>query len=169
MDESIREYINDETIIKNDFYNSFQDSITCPLCLCILIDPVMCMKCQNVYCKKCADDWAKKDSKCPNRCQEPQYTKSLLKDEILSKLNFKCKKCKQTISYKKCKNHKNICGLLDEYEIIDEFIESDTPGGDTPTQTPNPYSTPKFDKIKNLTSEEMSHLNKSEINYMTSK
>ena len=166
MDESIREYINDNTLVKNEYYNAFQDTVACPLCLCVLIEPVMCMKCQNVYCKKCADDWAKKDTKCPNRCEEPHYQKCKIKDEILSNLTFKCSHCKQEISYNACKTHKKICEFFDDYEIIDEnFIESYTSNGDTSTPTP----TPKFDKIQKLSSEEMSQIEKSEINYMTSK
>ena len=148
------EFINEDSVIKNEYYSSFQDSVTCPLCLSIFIDPVMCMKCQNVYCRKCADDWSKKDSKCPNRCLEPKYQKCLQKDEILSNLHFKCEKCKLTISYNKAKNHKDNCcyEFLESYEIFDHS------------------ETPKFDIIKNISKEEVAELNKSgnQINHIKS-
>ena len=134
------EYINDDTIVEDDFYNSFKDSVACPLCLCILIDPVMCMNCQNVYCKKCVDDWAKKDKKCPNRCENPNYQKSLVKNDILSKLKIKCKFCKMIVQYNEVQNHKENC-IKDKMESY-EIIESPTP-------------TPTLDKLKKLTSEEI--------------
>ena len=84
------ELINEDQIVQKDLYNILKDSITCPLCFGIYINPVMCMKCQNTYCKKCAEDWGKRDNKCPNRCENPNYQESIGKNEILSKLKFKC-------------------------------------------------------------------------------
>jgi hypothetical protein len=101
----MEEYINEDTIIEDEIYNIFKDTVTCPLCLGILLNPVICMKCQNVFCKKCADDWSKKDSKCPNRCVEPNYQISVGKNDILSKLKFKCKKCSNTVYYDDMKKH----------------------------------------------------------------
>jgi hypothetical protein len=154
----MEEYINDDTVVEDDFYNAFKDSITCPLCLCILIEPVMCMKCQNVYCKKCVDDWAKKDNKCPNRCEKPNYQKSLIKNEILSKLKFKCESCKMILEYNDAKIHKDKCcgGFIDSYEIMDKPFDSITP-----TKLP----------LQKLSKEEIDNLKKEgkEMSYITSK
>ena len=75
----MEELINDKTIIKNELYNVFKDSITCPLCLNILINPVMCLHCQNAFCKKCIDNWSKNSQKCPKRCDNPNIKKVLAK------------------------------------------------------------------------------------------
>ena len=69
----------------------------------------MCMNCQNVYCKKCIDQWSKKDNKCPNRCENPNYKKSIEKNNILSKLKFKCAKCDKEILYDIVEKHVNEC------------------------------------------------------------
>ena len=150
------EYINDDTIVEDDFYNSFKDSVTCPLCLCILINPVMCMKCQNVYCKKCVDDWSKKDKKCPNRCENPNYQKSLVKNDILSKLKIKCKFCQIIIPYNEVQKHKENC-ILDKMQSY-EIIESPTPK-------------PNSDKLKRLSSEEAraSKKERDDVAYINSK
>ena len=69
----------------------------------------MCMKCQNVYCKNCIDKWNKKDNRCTNRCENTNYQKSLDRNDILSKLKFKCVKCDGEIEYNNVENHHNSC------------------------------------------------------------
>lgn len=175
----MEDYINDYTFIEDDYYQIFKDSIECPLCLGILINPVMCMNCQNVYCKKCVDSWSKKDDKCPNRCTNPNYQRSLSKNEILSKLKFQCNGCKKEIQYENVENHKKICcsELLDTYEIIEMPEDLKTPkSSDTPntSNTPNEYNTPFCafsNKIQILTQEEINNLKKSGkmMSYITSK
>ncbi len=105
----MEKYVNDNTIIKDDLYNEFKESVYCPLCLSILIYPVMCMKCQNVFCNKCINQWSKKDKKCPNRCKDPNYQKCLGKNDILSKLKFKCEACGNTFKYDESKKHLKSC------------------------------------------------------------
>ena len=160
----MEEYINEETLIENDYYNTFKDSVICPLCLCILIEPVMCMKCQNVFCKKCVSSWEKKDDKCPNRCIEPNYQTSKEKIVILSNLQFKCKDCKMAFKYNEVEKHKQICcaELLQTYEIID------IPNDNTFSSCANTNSSGKFKKISK---EEMHNLKNegNEITYFTSK
>jgi hypothetical protein len=102
-------YVNLDTVIRDDLFEVFKDSITCPLCLNILIEPIICMKCQKVYCKKCIEKWKKKNSKCPSNCNPPNYQDCLGKKDILSILSFKCKKCGQSINYFDAKKHHNIC------------------------------------------------------------
>jgi hypothetical protein len=105
----MEEYINLKTVIKNEIYNTFEGFIKCPLCSGIIINPVMCMKCQNAFCKKCAEDWSRKDSKCKNGCLEPNYQKCLGKKDILSKLAFKCQKCQSEFQYDDAEKHSKNC------------------------------------------------------------
>ena len=107
----MEEYINNDTCFHNDIYEVFKDAIKCPLCHNIFINPMMCMKCQNVYCQKCIDDFAKKSEKCPEGCEEPDYKKSIIKCDILSKLQFICKFCKSQIFYNDVQNHYENCKL----------------------------------------------------------
>ena len=105
MDDSISE----DTVVEDAIYSVFKDSVICPICSNILINPVMCMNCQNAYCQKCIDGWSKKDNKCPNRCENPNYKRSIEKINILSKLKFKCQKCGEEILYDNVKNHTESC------------------------------------------------------------
>ena len=105
----MEEYINLETIVENEVYKVFKTLVICPLCKNILIEPMMCMKCQQVYCKKCIDNYSQKDEKCPNGCDTPNYQKNIGKNEILSKLVFKCVGCLKDINYNEAEKHHNSC------------------------------------------------------------
>ena len=107
----MEKFINDDLVIKNELYNEFKDSIICPICLKILINPFMCMNCQNVYCKNCIDKWKERNNKCPNRCQNPNYQKSIEKNFILSKLKIQCPNCKSEIEYNNVEKHHNSCKI----------------------------------------------------------
>ena len=102
-------YINEETIVKNDIYDAFKDDINCPRCSKILIEPQMCINYQNVYCRKCIEEWSKNNNKCPNRCDNPNYKRSLEKAKTLSKLKFKCQKCGNQFLYDEIKKHADEC------------------------------------------------------------
>ena len=121
--KKMEKYINDNTIVKNDLYSVFQDLISCPICSNILINPLMCMNCQNVYCKKCIDEWSKKDNKCPNRCENPNFKKSIEKNNILSKLKFKCNKCEKEILYDDVQKHADKCDPNNEQDTQEKKIE----------------------------------------------
>ena len=146
-------FINNDTIIKNDIYKNFKEFISCPLCNNILIEPVMCMKCQKSFCKKCINE--REDNKCPNKCEQVNFQKCLSKNEILTKLKFKCKYCKSILSYDDALRHKNVCNveLIESYEIIEDY----------PT-------IPKKKAIQKLTPEQMGILKKSsDVVYIKSK
>ena len=122
-------YFNDYTIIEDEIYTAFKDSIKCPLCLNIFVDPVMCINCQNIYCKKCIEDWIKKNKQCPSRCINPNYQKSLVKSELLSKIKYKCNECGKKLNYDSVKNHKDVCcgDIIKSYDIIEKPMP---PSGD---------------------------------------
>ena len=105
----MEKYINEETVVQNEIYSAFKDDIICPICTNILIEPQMCMNCQNTYCKRCIEDWSKKNNQCPNRCENPNYKRSLEKNNTLSKLKFKCQKCGEEISYNNIESHLTNC------------------------------------------------------------
>ena len=113
----MEKYINDDLVIKDAIYNALKDLVKCPICLKIFINPFMCMKCQNVYCKNCIDKWEKQDNKCPNRCQNPNYMKSLEKNCILSKLKFKCENCEDEIEFDNVEKHHNSCKIKNKKKI----------------------------------------------------
>ena len=69
----------------------------------------MCLNCQNVFCKKCTQNWLIKNLNCPNGCNNPNYQRSLGKNDILSKLKFKCTRCGNEILYDKVKKHYDSC------------------------------------------------------------
>ena len=118
-------YININNLINNEINNILKDLVICTLCSNILIDPYMCMKCQKVYCKKCIDEWKdkEKDDKCPNKCENPNYQKSLEKNNILCKLKFKCEKCENEFLYEELIKHiANCSGQVEKGENINNDI-----------------------------------------------
>lgn len=103
--ESMHDYINENSIVKDEIYKNFESSITCIICLDIIIEPMMCVKCKNVYCKQCINNWTKINNKCPNRCENPKYQNCLDIRALLSKLSFNCKNCKNIINYNEMEKH----------------------------------------------------------------
>ena len=96
----------EEYVIKNDYYNSIKDEIICIICSRIKKNPVMCSKCQNSFCSNCIDDWKTKSLDCPLKCKNPDYTSCRIINNLLSKLNFKCKnKCNEIIPFDKLDIH----------------------------------------------------------------
>lgn len=96
----------DEYVIKDDFYKSIEDEITCSICSNIKRNPMMCIKCQNSFCSNCIEDWKKKSYNCPFKCINPEYTLCRIVKNLLSKLNFKCKNnCGEIIPFDKLNNH----------------------------------------------------------------
>jgi hypothetical protein len=114
-------YINNDTVIKDDIYKTIEELILCPLCHNILIEPVICLKCQKSFCKKCINKLT--DIKCPNNCETVEFPKCISKNEILTKLKFKCKYCQSILSYDDALKHKNVCNkeLIDSFEIIEDY------------------------------------------------
>jgi hypothetical protein len=109
--EELRDYINEENLIKDETYKSLKISITCPICFDIFIEPMKCEKCNNIFCKKCLERWSREDKRCPNRCESPNYKRSPEKEELFSQLTFKCKKCKKIIKYSEMERHNYLkCG-----------------------------------------------------------
>ena len=123
--DSIKDYINEENLIKDEIYQELEGSIICIICLDIIIEQIMCMKCQHVYCTKCIQNWSKINNKCPNRCQNPNYKICLSIGKLLSKLFFNCKYCKSIINFydmkkhflSKCKLGKNIDNNEEPYSF----------------------------------------------------
>ena len=102
----MEKYINEDTIIKNETFNSFPELIICQICQCIMLEPVMCLKCQNYYCKKCIEDWKKKSPTCPNKCEEPIFKNVIEKNRLITKMKFKCiKGCGAEILFDDIKKH----------------------------------------------------------------
>ena len=59
----------------------------------------MCMGCQKSYCQKYSEEWSKNDERCPTRCKNLTYQKSIEKNNMLSRLKFKCGKCGEKVDY----------------------------------------------------------------------
>ena len=149
----MEEYINNDTLVENEITQLLKSSIICPLCNNILINPLMCMSCQKTYCKKCIDNSSDNNIKCPNNCENPNYQKSIGKNEILSKLKFICVGCKKEIGYDEAQKHHDSCCP------------------DKTSKNMDSNKTPDKPKIRKLQSEEVDKLKKKgkEITYMTGK
>ena len=150
----MEQYINNETIVKDQIYEIFQNEVTCPLCNNIFIDTVICSNCQKAYCQKCIEKWSKNNDKCPKNCEKAKYQENKGKNDILTKLTFKCKKCGEEIKYDEVKNHNNSCSPSKKSSNVN-------------------YSTPSGATIKKISSEEMNKLIKKDknitITYITDK
>ena len=139
----MEKYINDNTIIKNDTFESFSELIYCQICFCLMIDPVMCFKCQNNYCKNCIESWKEKSDICPNQCKNPIFINVIEKNRVITKMKFKCiKGCGAEILFDDIKYHYS-SNCLENIKQKDKKKEKDKN---------------KSRKIKLLTTEEVAKL-----------
>ena len=102
----MEEYINKDTIVKNDTYELLKDSIFCPICSNLMIEPVICLICQNIYCKKCIESRKTKGEGCPNNCKNAEIKDVIQENNLITKCKFKCiKGCGEEIPFNDIKNH----------------------------------------------------------------
>ena len=102
----VEKYVNEDTIVKNEIYEIFKDSITCPICKNLMIEQVMCLNCQNIYCKKCIEDLKTKGEGCPNHCDNSEFKDVIEKKNNITKFKFKCiKDCGEEIPFKDIERH----------------------------------------------------------------
>ena len=102
----MEEYVNENTIIKNETFNSFPEMFICQICKLIMLEPVMCIGCQNYYCKKCIENCKQKSGTCPNGCENPIFKDVIEKNRLIKKMKFKCiKGCGAEILFDDIKNH----------------------------------------------------------------
>ena len=80
----MEKYVNEETLIKNETYNSLpKDLIICPISQLLMIEPVMSFSCMNNFCKKCTESWNKKKKTCPKGCKDAVLKKQIEKNRSI--------------------------------------------------------------------------------------
>jgi len=148
-----KDYFSDDCIVEDILFTSLKDLLICPLCKKIFNEPYMCSKCQNVYCKECLRNFSNFKS-CPNKdnCKSNKFVKSINKNELISKIKYKCKNCSEEVM--RCN--------------INSHLESDCEPKLQQSQTLlEQYQTKK--RLVKLSSKEMGEIDKSKINHFTSK
>ena len=85
-------YFPEDNIVKDGIYTSLSPLLICPICKNLFKEPLMCSGCQNVYCKICIND-----KKCLNNCVNNTFSPSISKNELLSKLKYRCKNCSKVV------------------------------------------------------------------------
>ena len=145
------DYFSEDCIVENAYYITLKNLLICPLCNKLFKEPLMCSACQNVYCQKCLEQYLKKKI-CPNNCQNIEFLKSITKNEMLSKISYKCKNCSKAVIQNDIKAHleSNCHPDLEKTKTLAELYQS------------------KKEIIK-LSHEEMSKIDKRKINHFTSK
>ena len=120
-------FLDNSLLVNQNKFEGIEKDITCPICQGILNDPFFCIKCQNNFCNKCIKKWKENKSKCPFRCENPEYINNRYLNKILSELiKFKCQKgCDEIIPYKDINTHNENCKKEDfkekYYEIATQL------------------------------------------------
>ena len=145
-------YFSEDCIVENIYYKTLKDLLICPLCNKLYKEPLMCSNCQKVYCQKCLELKYLKGKICPNNCKNIKFVKSISKNEMLSKIVYKCKNCSKEVMQNDINEHlqSNCHPLMERTKTLGEL-----------------YTTKK--EIIKLSPEEMSKIDKSTINHFTSK
>ena len=121
------EYFSDDCIIEDNLYLAIKDLITCPLCSKILKEPYMCSECQNAYCKKCLENYSNLE-RCPNDNKNTKFSHCIQKNDLLSKLKYRCKNCLKEVVQTDIQFHlKSNCKTNTEMErerTLSEIIQT---------------------------------------------
>ena len=151
----MEQYVNENTIIKNNTYELFQELIFCPICERLMIEPVICLGCQNNYCKNCIENWKKKGGSCPNKCKDPIFKDVIGRNRLISRFSFKCiKGCGAEIPFDDISTHYNSNCLNNNSNTVNKI------------ESPNN----KQSKMKQLTKDETAKLRENKtIKHMSSK
>lgn len=99
-----------DKVINKDVFLAIKDEITCTICMMILDNPKQCTQCQNLFCNKCIIDWIEKKNSCPYKCLDFKLGDAgRIVRNMLSKIDFKCSVCEQSIDYDKYDQHTKTC------------------------------------------------------------
>ena len=93
-----------DLIVENEYYNSVKEQVICPICEELKLKPMIstCTKnCQYTICGECS----KKLRRCPICRKEANWINSIIINQLLSSLIFKCDICKENITFDNLKNH----------------------------------------------------------------
>lgn len=105
-------------LIEDDIFKSIEEEVICTICTQLTKNPVTCSKCQHSFCQHCIDTWKQKSKICPYKCNDPQYSKNRLINNLLSKLHFKCPNgCNDIISYDNFEKHRKECNQKIDYKL----------------------------------------------------
>ena len=100
---------SESNIVNKEYYEGIKSMINCLICLNIIENPVQCTKCQHYFCSECINSVNKK---CPLRCENNEYIKSMPCLNLLSNLKFKCK-CDEIVTYDQREKHIENCKKKD--------------------------------------------------------
>ena len=103
---------SEKNIENKEYYGGIKNMINCLICLGIIQNPVQCSKCQNFFCSDCI----KANGKCPFRCENNEFIKSITCSNLLSNLKFKCN-CGEIVNYDDREKHLDNCTKKD-YENL---------------------------------------------------
>jgi hypothetical protein len=65
---SLDHFIDTNSIINKDYFNSVKELLTCSICTGIILDAKQCQTCENPFCNKCITKWQLKSKSCPYKC-----------------------------------------------------------------------------------------------------
>jgi hypothetical protein len=99
------DYNNLDLIVNSEYFLQFENFLTCPICLGLIIDPQECSHCLSNYCNTCINRW---DGSCPKRCDSlfltfEKPTKYFI--QIIEKVIIRCFRCCESIKYGNFKKH----------------------------------------------------------------
>jgi len=84
--------VNPEEVLEGMPDSRLIPSLTCKICLMLLVDPMECEVCENSFCSMCIGSWQKrKKLECPFRCRLKLRKSHKVIREMLGQIVVQCK------------------------------------------------------------------------------
>ena len=145
--KNLESYFDENSPIKDDFFNAFKNMIACRYCGEILKDPLICIECQESFCSKCTKELNKKI----HQCIHPSFQKNISAISLLENVKYLCNNCKNVIPKKNIEKHLKDGCIKIENPLINEIFRKES--------------------LQKLTDDELKNLSKEKnnINHLTCK
>ena len=108
-----------DLIIENQAYNTIKEQVICPICngLKLYSKVTTCSSnCQYSVCGECST----KINKCPICRGRPNWKDSIVINQLLNSLDFKCEKCRSIVHFKNLRNHYILHGINNNQIIFND-------------------------------------------------
>lgn len=100
-------HISEDLVVNKTYFEPMSKELTCSICEGLLVEPVLCDKCEHPFCFGCISEWTSRNNQCIMKCPGQFKSKSITRmiKNIMEKVILECNYCKGQVSLTEYSNH----------------------------------------------------------------